>query len=60
MAKKYFDKFITDQIERAERNQARREERIVEDEQDLKRKLLRRYREKPTNLIYRNRKIKNG
>ncbi len=60
MSNSYFDKFIDDQLERARLNKQRRQERIVEEEHDLKRKLLRRYREAAGNLVYRNRKRRDG
>lgn len=56
--KNYFDKFMDDQIRRGEEIKERRERHMVQDDVDLKRSLLRRYRENITQLI--RRKTKNG
>ena len=55
--KNYFDKFINDQIRRSEEIQERKEKHMVHDDVDLKRRLLRRYRENVSHLIRRK---KNG
>ena len=51
--KNYFDKFIDDQIRRSEEIQERKERHMAPPEGDLKRKLLRRYRENIAHLIRR-------
>jgi uncharacterized protein YjcR len=56
--KNYFDKFIDDQIRRSEQIKERKEKHTVADDVDLKRRLLRRYRENVSHLI--RRKTKNG
>lgn len=55
--KNYFDKFIDDQIRRSEEIKERQEKHMVHDDVDLKRRLLRRYRESVSHLIRRK---KNG
>ena len=55
--KNYFDKFIDDQLRRSEEIQERKEKHMVHDKVDLKRRLLRRYRENVSHLIRRK---KNG
>jgi hypothetical protein len=55
-AKNYFDKFIDDQLQRETVNKQRKRQRIVPDDLDVKRTLLRRYRENITHLIKRNKK----
>jgi hypothetical protein len=56
--KNYFDKFIDDEIRRSEKIKERKERHSVADDVDLKRRLLRRYRENVSHLI--RRKTKNG
>ena len=56
--KNYFDKFIEDQLRRGEEIKERKEKHMVQDDSDLKRRLLRRYRENVSHLI--RRKKKNG
>lgn len=54
--KNYFGKFIDDQIQRELVTKERRRQRIIPDDLDVKRTLLRRYRENITHLIKRNKK----
>ncbi len=54
----YFDKFIQDQLQRAEANNARKQEHARPEQRNDKRTLLRRYRERVANLITRN--VRNG
>lgn len=51
--KNYFDKFIDDQIRRSEEIKERKEKHMAPADGDLKRKLLRRYRENIAHLIRR-------
>jgi hypothetical protein len=48
--KNYFDKFIKDELQRAEKIKQRQQEHCVQPEDDLKRRLLRRYRENVAHL----------
>ena len=59
MSKNYFDKFIDDQLKRAERIRQTRNERQVLPENDKKRNMVNHYRERVKNLVKINRK-KNG
>ena len=59
MSKNYFDKFIDDQLKRAERIRQARNERQVPPENDKKRNMVNHYRERVKNLVKINRK-KNG
>jgi len=54
--KNYFDKFIDDQLSREVKNRQRQAERIVERDDDIKRRWVRRYREDITHLVKRARK----
>jgi len=54
--KNYFDKFIDDQIQRETTTTQRKRQRIVPNDLDVKRTLLRRYRESVSHLIKRNKK----
>ena len=54
--KNYFGKFIDDQVQRELVAKERRRQRIIPDDLDVKRTLLRRYRENITHLIRRNKK----
>ncbi|MBC8409145.1 MAG: hypothetical protein H8E12_10550 [Rhodobacteraceae bacterium] len=54
--KNYFGKFIDDQVQRELVTKERRRQRIIPDDLDVKRTLLRRYRENITHLIRRNKK----
>lgn len=49
-SKNYFDKFIKDELQRVEKNKQRQHEHSIPPEDDLKRRLLRRYRESVTHL----------
>lgn len=59
MSKNYFDKFIDDQLKRAERIRQTRNERQVLPENDKKRNMVNHYRERVKNLVKISRK-KNG
>lgn len=56
--KGYFDKFMDDHIRRGKDIEERKKRHMVQDDVDLKRSLLRRYRENVSHLI--RRKKKNG
>lgn len=56
MSKNYFDKFIEDQLKRSERIEQAKRDRDVLPENDLKRNMVNRYRERIGNLLKVRRK----